>query len=99
MRIVIYESSAHGGNFNYAIELFETYKQIPKVESVSLLVPSNSDAIEGASPLLLSDKISSYKFVQRFHFLWRTLINPFILFFHLINKKESYVILNDFEQL
>ena len=99
MRIVIYESSAHGGNFNYAVEIFKAYAQNERVKSASLLVPTNAIAIKDSTPILLRDKIQGPKFVQRIYFLWRTFVNPFVLFFYLIDKKKSYVILNDFEQL
>ena len=99
MKVVIYESSAHGGNFNYALQLYLAYRNNLRVESASLLIPRNAIEISNASPILLRDRIDSHRYFQRLYFLWRNLINPLILFFYLVRQRKSLVILNDFEQL
>ena len=58
VNIVIYESSAHGGCYKYAIELFKAYQQTEGVNKVSLLLPRNAeylDAKGGVEKILLPD--------------------------------------------
>jgi glycosyltransferase involved in cell wall biosynthesis len=98
----IYESSSRGGCYKYALELFHAYRKHPKVTSVTLLLPKNSE-IEGddIEKCLLSDGNAG----NRWHFLYRHFINPFILFFYLRKQRKlqstgkMMVLLNDFEQM
>src|SRR5271170_4204186 len=99
MRVIIYESSAHGGNFKYALELFSAYHHNSRVKEVTLLIPKNAPLVNNSFPVLLSYRINAPLIFQRLFFLWRNLLNPFILFFYLIRQRKSWVILNVFEQL
>jgi glycosyltransferase involved in cell wall biosynthesis len=101
-QIIIYESSSFGGCYEYAKKIFPAIKAYQEVSSCSLLLPKNSPFhIEGSRSILIKDQISSEsKLLRKLHFLYRNFINPFILFFILLRKKErSFVILNDFEQI
>ncbi|MDQ3536560.1 MAG: glycosyltransferase, partial [Bacteroidota bacterium] len=102
MRIVIYESSSNGGCFEYAKELFKAYSLHPEVDHCVLLVPSPSNLNKKNIYKILFDDVLNTRNVilRKFYFLLRVVINPFILFFFLIKKKEeTFVILNDFEQI
>ena len=94
--ILIYESSSFGGCFNYSIELFKAYQTSPDIGNVELLLPSNAKIDQhGIHKILLPDDRKGSKF----HFLYRHFVNPFKLFFYLLRKPKSFVLLNDFEQL
>lgn len=101
MRVVIYESSSHGGCFEYAKEIFKAYSAHPEVKECELLVPVNSKMNGTLVFKTLCDDSSKTKVsvLRKIKFLLRTLINPFILLFFLLKRKASLVIFNDFEQL
>lgn len=100
--IIIYESSAHGGCYKYAIELFKAYQPTEGVNRVSLLLPRNAEYINskgGVEKILLPDN----KQGKKWHFLWRQFVNPWLLFQYLKryntdNMSRTFVLLNDFEQ-
>jgi glycosyltransferase involved in cell wall biosynthesis len=102
VNIVIYESSAHGGCYKYAIELFKAYQQTEGVNKVSLLLPRNAeylDAKGAVEKILLPDN----KQGKKWHFLWRQFVNPWLLFrflkrYNTNNMSRTFVLLNDFEQ-
>jgi glycosyltransferase involved in cell wall biosynthesis len=101
IRVIIYESSSFGGCYDYAIQLFNAYSQRPEVSEVSLILPKNASfQYKGVKHILLKD---TNKFplplLSKALFLFRSLINPFILCYFLLKKPKSVVILNDFEQL
>src|SRR5690554_6137265 len=99
MNIYIYESSSRGGCYEYSKYLLHYYLKVS--ENALLLIPENSpDLGNGISKILLSDIAqSNNKLFRKLHFLYRQFANPFILFFFLLVKPKSVVILNDFEQL
>jgi glycosyltransferase involved in cell wall biosynthesis len=102
MQILIYESSSFGGCFEYAREIFHELAKHSEVTECILLLPENSNLKkEGVRSVLIRDRISSQsKFLKKIHFLYRNLVNPFILFFILLKRKNrTHVILNDFEQI
>lgn len=99
MRVIIYESSSTGGCYEYSLYLFKHYAAHPKVEECELLIPKGSQNKIGNHLLLNDQKRSSSPFLSRIYFLIRSLVNPLILFYYLIKKKKSFVILNDFEQM
>jgi hypothetical protein len=102
VNIVIYESSAHGGCYKYAIELFKAYQQTEGVNKVSLLLPRNAeylDAKGAVEKILLPDN----KQGKKWHFLWRQFVNPWLLFrflkgYNAESTSRTFVLLNDFEQ-
>lgn len=100
-KILIYESSSRGGNYNYALALFKTYRENGKFTDVKLMLPGNSPYPEqqGVYLLLLSDRIYKQKWLNRLSFFIRMFFNPFILFFYLVGKPKTLVLFNDFEQL
>lgn len=99
-RVILYESSSFGGNYRYAHELSMAYAKNEKTVSVELILPSNStsDTIF-AKKILLNDLPKGNLLWIKFHFLFRNLVNPLVLFFWLLFKPKSLVIFNDFEQL
>jgi glycosyltransferase involved in cell wall biosynthesis len=102
MQILIYESSSFGGCYEYAREIFHTYKAHKEVSSCTLLLPGNSPIREdGIKTVLFKDQaLPQNKLYRKLHFLFRNTFNPFILFFLLLKRKESTtVIFNDFEQI
>lgn len=102
MRIIIYNSSSFGGCYDYGREIHRAYQQNPAMESSEWWIPENApeDAQPGVYRRMLSDKPAfRNRFLRQLHFLWRSLMNPFRLYFHLAAAPDSCVILNDFEQL
>lgn len=102
MRIIIYSSSSFGGCYDYGREIFRAYQVNAQVESAEWWVPENAagDFLPGIRKIMLSDKPGiSNRILRQLHFLWRSLMNPFRLYFHLAAAPDSCVILNDFEQL
>lgn len=100
MRIIIYESSSKGGNYKYAQALFDAYNKSAFTD-VTLLLPRNSDAgnNEHIKGILLSDQTNPNAGIGKLQFIFRTFINPLILFFYILRKPKSLVLFNDFEQL
>jgi glycosyltransferase involved in cell wall biosynthesis len=100
--VLIYESSSFGGCYEYATKIFPAFKKESKVNSCALLLPVNSNIKEeGVRPVLIRDQISSKnKILLKLHFLYRNILNPFILLFILLKeKKRTFVVFNDFEQI
>jgi glycosyltransferase involved in cell wall biosynthesis len=100
-RIIIYESSSKGGNYRYSLELYIAYKK-SDFKEVTLLLPRNTNGVvkdDGIRDILCSDAESKSKWVGKISFLFRTLINPFILFFYSASEPASLILFNDFEQL
>jgi glycosyltransferase involved in cell wall biosynthesis len=95
-RIIIYESSSFGGCYKYALELYKAYSESPEVNNVQMLLPENAIFDDtGVHKILLPDNLHGNKF----RFLKRHFINPFILFSFLWKQASAFVLLNDFEQL
>jgi len=100
MHIIIYESSAFGGCYNYSIELLEHYSKHVDIESCKLIIPANASfKNENAKNILLNELKIKNKIISRLYFLFRIFVNPFILFLYLLLQKPSIILLNDFEQL
>jgi glycosyltransferase involved in cell wall biosynthesis len=101
MNIIIYNINSFGGNYEYAKYLYEAYKQNALTGDVFLIMPQNADYHEpGTKKLLLSDLIqSNNKLLKKIYYLYRSLVNPFRLFFYLKKQPPSTVIFNDFDQI
>jgi glycosyltransferase involved in cell wall biosynthesis len=99
--VIIYESSSFGGCFEYSKRLHPAYQNHPKVRSSILMLPKNSRfRWSGVLNNLISDKIDSSKnWLKKLHFIYRNLFNPLLLFWFLLFRNSSIIILNDFEQL
>lgn len=99
MNIFIYESSSRGGCYEYSKYLLEAYKKV--TPHAAVIVPANcKDDISGSEKILLKDSVEiNNKIYRKLHFLLRQFLNPIILFFFLLRKDKSLVILNDFEQI
>jgi len=97
MDVVIYESSSTGGCYNYSKHLFSHYQKSDKFGKTSLIIPKGCDS-EVGHKILLKDFAGKKKYFPRLYFILRNLLNPLILFFYLLGKRKSLVILNDFEQ-
>ena len=95
---VLYESSSTGGCYEYSKYLFRYYSESGIFQRVSLVLPRGSGT-PGASDILFNDRRTGSSIFRRLYFLFRNLVNPFILFFFLLFRKRSFVLLNDFEQL
>ncbi len=101
MQIIIYESSAFGGCYEYSKQLFAAYTNHSLASSCKLLLPSNAMFAEtGVHRILLRDRVDyQWKAIKKIHFLLKNLLQPFQLFFFLLKEKKSFVLLNDFEQI
>jgi glycosyltransferase involved in cell wall biosynthesis len=102
MQILIYEPSSFGGCFEYSKEILAAYQNHPEVEDCTLVIPKNACIKNlGAKSVLITDKLRfNSRILRKLHFLYRNFINPFILFFLLLKKKDKTVVLfNDFEQI
>lgn len=102
MRIIIYNSSSFGGCFDYGKALHQAYALHPEVENVEWWLPKNSSVEEsrGVRKLFIRDRpFFSGKLGRQIHFLYRILFNPIRLLLRLRAQPDSWVILNDFEQL
>ncbi len=95
MNVIIYESSSFGGCYEYSKHLLVAYQNSNKFEEAKILLPNTADYCNtGVIKKLINDQKKG-----KLNFLWRTFINPFILFYYLINQPKSFVLLNDFEQI
>ena len=101
INIIIYESSSFGGCYDYSRQLISAYAKQDGVESVELLLPKNASATgKGVKRFLLWDELSTtIIIVKKLWFILRVFVNPLLLFFYLLFKKQRHVLLNDFEQL
>lgn len=100
MTVILYNPNATGGNFDYALKLFSTYKKKVGDSNVKLILPSNAriDQAPGVSKILLSDRPwFSERLYSRLYFLFRSIVNPIIFFFYLLKHKGN-VVFNDFDQ-
>jgi glycosyltransferase involved in cell wall biosynthesis len=102
MRLVIYNPNSKGGNYDYALRIAGVYAREPELNSVSLLLPWNADA-GGANhfrKILFSDiPPLRWKLFSQLYFLFRSLVNPFILLVFLLTRKGKVVLLfNDYDQ-
>ncbi len=71
------------------------------INSCELLMPSNAAvAGEGIIKILDADLIDSKnKWVKKFHFVYRSLSNPYKLYNYIRKKPGAVVLFNDFDQL
>lgn len=101
MNVIIYNINSFGGNYEYIIRLFAAYKQNKNVESCILIMPVNSEFSEtGVRNILLTDKPRlSNKILRKFHFVYRSLVNPFRFRSFLKKQPHSFVVFNDFDQV
>lgn len=102
MRIIIYNSSSFGGCFDYGKSIFKAYSQNSSVQSVEWWIPKNAAVKKttGIRKLFIRDRpFFSGKWGRQIHFIYRILFNPIRLLLRLRAQPDSWVILNDFEQL
>lgn len=98
INIVIYESSSFGGCYEYAKYLFSAYRQ--RFPTVMLLPRGAAYQGEGVERKLVNDQPNTKNtLLRKGSFLYRNVMDPLLLFFFLLFRKKSLVILNDFEQL
>ncbi len=100
MNIWIYNSNSSGGNHEYAQNLARVYNASEDIQCV-LVVPGTKDAKAGRELLLLPDRIDSkVVWLQRLYFLWRSLMNPIIMYRYLSRQPgKGLVLFNDYDQL
>jgi glycosyltransferase involved in cell wall biosynthesis len=102
MRIIIYNSSSFGGCFDYGREIFKAFQKKDALHSCEWWIPENASAegLSGVRKLFVSDRPDfRSKILKQIHFLYRTLMNPLLLYMRLAAAPNSVVIFNDFEQL
>lgn len=97
-KIVVYHPSSFGGTYDYALHLLPSL--VATGLEVELIMPVNA-AFNGPEvrKILLTDQVEGSTLVKRLHFLWRTLVNPLKLWWHVCRSKDTLVLFNDFEQL
>jgi glycosyltransferase involved in cell wall biosynthesis len=102
MRIIIYNSSSFGGCFDYGREIFHAYSALDGVSSCEWWVPEN--AVTEYDPrirkIFIHDKPAlRFRIFRQLHFLYRSLMNPLLLYLRMAAAPDSVLIFNDFEQL
>lgn len=102
MKLIIYNPSSFGGNFEYVKKLEAAICTLGKVDHSVIVAPKNAKlhTCIKVDYLLIRDKIEHpKKIVRQIHFIVRSCINPILLFFNLLFKYRGYhVLFNDFEQ-
>lgn len=100
MQLIIYESSAFGGCYDYARHLAPAYAAHPAVRSVRLLLPAGAayDGPEARRVLWPDWRHWPHPLLGKLYFLWRQVANPLTLFGYLLVRGPRWVLLNDFEQ-
>jgi glycosyltransferase involved in cell wall biosynthesis len=102
MSLLIYNPNSKGGNFDYSIQIFNAFVNRKEFNPTILLLPSNAmnENVSGMKKILLRDTPpSSIRLLSQTYFLFRSLVNPFIVFVFLLrNRKIKYVLFNDYDQ-
>jgi glycosyltransferase involved in cell wall biosynthesis len=100
MDVVIYNINSFGGTYDYSKFLYKAYVNNSKVDKCIMLMPSNADVNEpGIIRILVRDLINSNnKWIKKLHYLYRSLVNPYKLFFFLRKQPAAFVVFNDFDQ-
>ncbi len=100
MNIIIYNPNSFGGNYSYANRILMEYIRLGV--TCKLVLPSNAAQTEPDNRdfILLPDvPKTQHKVLKKLYFVFRSILNPFILFFHLVFKSPSIVVFNDYDQL
>lgn len=104
MKIIIYNPSSLGGNYDYSTRLYKAYKAYSDFEGVMLVLPKSAPLVDDSVNFLMRDTFrSSYRVTSRLHFLIKSIINPLLFYFFLRkNSKKtdapSWILFNDYEQ-
>jgi glycosyltransferase involved in cell wall biosynthesis len=101
MKIIIYNPNSRGGNYEYAIALAAAYNK-HRLVTCEVLLPKNAsiDSSKSIMRSLLSDTPpTKNSLLGKLYFLWRSFVNPIILFRFLKRHGQVIVILNDFDQV
>lgn len=101
-RIIFYCPCSFGGTFDYAVYLVRAI--LAKGQVVELILPKNAnfpfkDPKLSIHKILPVDRVEGPKVYKKMHFLFRAFMNPIRLSGYLRDKKNSLILLNDFEQL
>lgn len=102
MHLVIYNPSSFGGNYDYSLQIAHAYCQHSSVKTCKVLYPSNAPLATSKSVdkcLLVDVASTSHTWLKKCYFLYRSVVNPLILFRFLWKQVPSQVIFNDYEQL
>jgi len=105
--LVFYHQTSFGGTFSYAINSFEAFAK--QHISSELLLPRNVSDSEiskkignskfSVNRILLTDQPNTkIRLFKQLHFVFRSLINPFILWNFIRKKKKLVVVFNEFDQ-
>lgn len=100
MQIIIYNPNSRGGNYDYALKLFDSYLKNKKNHDVQLILPVNALAPDGltAHRSLINDAPNTrIKLFSQLYFLFRSIVNP-IKFFFWLRGKSGVIIFNDYDQ-
>lgn len=102
LNVIIYNPNSIGGNFIYANCLFDEYTKRSGI-ICNLILPKNAklyNNVPGLFKILLSDVcLSKYKVLKRLYFIYRSCVNPILLFLFIARQKPSLVIFNDYDQI
>ncbi|WP_291275032.1 glycosyltransferase [Flavobacterium sp.] len=102
MNVVILNTNSFGGNYEYSRCIAKAYSDNEHITDCKVLIPANATQQENAcyKKILISD-LPRYKnkLFRKFYFLFRSIINPFIVFSFLRKAPPSLVIVNDYEQI
>jgi glycosyltransferase involved in cell wall biosynthesis len=100
MNIIIYNINSFGGNYEYSKFIFDAYSKNTNIKNCLLLMPANANFNhQRVFKVLLADlSKSSNVLVKRCYFLYRSLVNPIILFRYLKTQPASVVLFNDYDQ-
>lgn len=100
MKVFIYNPNSFGGNYQYAIKLYEQLKTTKNVQLVVLILPENSNFIGlNVFKFLKSDiTTTSFPIFKKFYFLYRIILNSIIFWNWLRQQESAYVLFNDFDQ-
>lgn len=101
MEIIIYNINSFGGNYEYSKAILSAYQKHTEISKVTLLMPDNSPANgPNITHLLMTDAPPfKNKLLRKFHFIYRSIINPLRLVRYLKKSDPAVVIFNDFDQL
>lgn len=102
MNLIIYHPNSFGGTYDYAIQIFEAYRQHPAVSRCVLLLPENAAySGENVHKILPTDLVEGSKWYKKLHFIYRSFANPLKLWAYLRGQKQqkSVVIFDEFEQI
>lgn len=101
MKLLIYNSSSFGGIYAYSKEIYSELSKHADVEECKIVFPKNvvdnsTDFLRILKPDVIESRVG---FFRKLYFVYRSIVNPFILWAYLRKCRGCNVIFNDFDQL